>query len=344
VSDSKELLELESWIGRESSYDGVDEVSRNDIRRKLEVFCFDCPLYTDDSVARAHGYRMAIAPSAMIPLWALPAYWSPGVPAIFGPGLVEQDGTVPTLVPMFWQHGVNAASEVAYFEPVYPGDRLRSIVKLAEVKPRKTRLGEGAFLTFETKIVKLTDETVSVRKNTSFRYDKVAESEHELPPKANNADAVTKVETAAVDGTSIDWSAQRAFRDIAIGTETEPFGLWLSYQRIVMSVAVDRMFSGIHHNRDFARAGGLDDIILNTRGYEMILELMLRGWSGLDGRLVKIGPFKMVKSGHPGDTLVSGGRVTGLTPTDRGGIATLEVWVDSPRGRAAVGEAQVALP
>ena len=344
MSRAEEIQELESWIGRESSYDGVDEVSRNDIRRKLETFCFDCPLYTDDSVARAHGYRMAIAPSAMIPLWALPAYWSPGTPSIFGPDLVEQDGTVPTRVPMSWPHGLNAGSEVAYFEPVYPGDRLRSVVKLVEVKPRKTRLGEGAFLTFETKIVKLSGETVSVRKNTSFRYDKVAPSETEPPSKAPVANGETSVESGVAEGASIDWSVQLRFRDVEIGAETARYGLWLSYQRIVMSVAVDRMFSGIHHNRDFARAGGLDDIIFNTRGYEMLLELMLRRWSGLAGRLVKFGPFKMAKSGHPGDTLVAGGRVTRLEPADRGGVATLDVWVDSPRGRGAVGEAQVALP
>jgi hypothetical protein len=245
---------------------------------------------------------------------------------------------------MSWPHGLNAGSEVAYFEPVYPGDRLRSVVKLVEVKPRKTRLGEGAFLTFETKIVKLSGETVSVRKNTSFRYDKVAPSETEPPSKAPVANGETSVESGVAEGASIDWSVQLRFRDVEIGAETARYGLWLSYQRIVMSVAVDRMFSGIHHNRDFARAGGLDDIIFNTRGYEMLLELMLRRWSGLAGRLEKFGPFKMAKSGHPGDTLVAGGRVTRLEPADRGGVATLDVWVDSPRGRGAVGEAQVALP
>ena len=342
MSQTNELQELEGWIGRESTYDGVDEVSRNDIRRKLEVFCFDCPLYTDDVVAQGQGYRMAVAPSAMIPLWALPAYWSPGSPSIFGPDLAEQDGTVPTPMPMFWQHGVNAASEVAYFEPVYPGDRLRSIVKLAEVKPRKTRLGEGAFLTLETTIVKHSGETVSVRKNTSFRYNKTDDVKEPAPKESQAKESVANADAGG--NVPVDWSLQRRFREIAAGDETAPYSIWLSYQRIVMSVAVDRMFSGIHHNREAARAQGLDDIILNTRGYEMILELMLRSWMGLAGRLKKIGPFRMITSGHPGDTLVSSGRVTALQPSDLGGIVTLDVWVDSPRGRAAVGEAQIWLP
>src|SRR5712691_1727281 len=87
------LEETEQWLGRETSFNGVDEVTRGDIRRKLEVYCFDCPLHTDEEVARAHGYRTIIAPAAMVPLWAMPAYWSPGELTIFAPGLPERNGT-----------------------------------------------------------------------------------------------------------------------------------------------------------------------------------------------------------------------------------------------------------
>jgi hypothetical protein len=52
----------------------------------------------------------------------------------------------------------------------------------------------------------------------------------------------------------------------------------------------------------------------------------------------------MRKAGHPGDTLVCGGRVTKLEKTDRGGRVSLAIWVDSSRGRGTLGEATVALP
>ena len=96
-----------------------------------------------------------------------------------------------------------------------------------------------------------------------------------------------------------------------MGDEVPPFSLWLSYQRIVMSVAVDRMFSGIHHNRDQARAAGFSDIIFNTRSYEMLFEVMLRRWMGLDGRLRKLGPFRMTGSSYPDDVVTARARVTG---------------------------------
>ena len=88
-----------------------------------------------------------------------------------------------------------------------------------------------------------------------------------------------------------------------MGDEVPPYHLWLNYQRIVMSVAADRMFSSIHHNRDIAREGGLNDIIFNTKGYETIFEITLRRWMGLDGKIRKVGPFRMVKNSHPGDTI-----------------------------------------
>ena len=338
--------ETSGWIGRETVYDGVDEVSRNDIRRKLEVYCFDCPIHTDDAVARAHGYRMATAPAGLIPLWTLPAYWSPGDAPIFGPGLKEKDGSVRTPLPNLWKNGLNASNEVEFFEPVYPGDRLRTVTKLVEVSPKQTRLGYGAFLVYESVISKLSGEKVAVRRNTSFRYD--ADTRDAAGGRGGRgtqeADPATDVSAASPYNEPIDWSRQRHASDVRPGEDLPTYNVWLSYQRIVMSIAVDRMFSGIHHNRDFAREGGLDDIIFNTRGYDMTIELMLRRWIGLDGRIVKIGPFRMKGAGHPGDTLVCGGRVTGIETAGGRALVTLSIWVDSPRGRGTSGEAVISLP
>ena len=337
------LEELRSWIGREQYSIGVDEVSRNDIRRKLEVYCFDCPLYTDDDVARAHGYRMAVAPSAMIPLWTMPAYWRPGEPSLFGPGKPERDGGMHMTTPKAYASTVNAASEVEYYEPVYPGDRLQSTAKLADVKERETRLGQGVFVTFETRIEKLSGELVALRRNTSFQYDKRVGG-GSGNRDGGQADPIETREEHPAENLGIDWRRQIAWGDAREGDELPPYSVWLSYQRIVMSVAADRMFSGIHHNRDHARAQGLDDIIFNTRGYEYMLEIFLRRWMGLGGRLRKFGPFRMVSNGHPGDTLVCGARVSWVEVKDGAGLVGLDVWVDSPRRRAAQGEAVVSLP
>jgi len=329
---------LQAWIGREHGFAGADAVTRNDIRRKLEVYCFDCPLHYNGAAARAHGYRGLVAPVAMTPLWAMPAYWTPGEPIFYAPGLREKPGGIRTDLPIVYPRGVNTATEWEYFEPLYPGDALEGNWKLVEIKPRQTRLGDGVFLTVETTIVKRSGELVAKNRNTGYRYiEKSGGGEKRDKPAA--------VETSAADVPTeeqADWTRQPRFADVAVGDEAPPYSMWLSYQRIVMSVAVDRMWSGIHHNRDRARSAGFADIIFNTRSYEMMFEVLLRRWIGLDGRIQRLGPFRMTGSSYPEDVITARARVVEIVPTEC--ALKLELLVLNPRGEAARGEAKVILP
>ena len=72
------LAQTRAWLGKETEFVGADRVTLSDIRRKLEVYCFDCPLHYDEGVAQARGYRTIVAPVVMTPLWAMQPYWSPG--------------------------------------------------------------------------------------------------------------------------------------------------------------------------------------------------------------------------------------------------------------------------
>lgn len=338
--------ELQTWIGREHAFSGADAVTRSDIRRKLEVYCFDCPLHYDDDVARAHGYRGLVAPVALTPLWAMPVYWSPGEPVLYRPGVREQAGGIRTDIPVAFQGGVNTATQWEYFEPLYPGDALHGNWRLIEIKPRETRLGNGVFLTVEATIFKHSGELVAKNLNTHFRFTpKAADAPRDKPGEPLPEAATDKASDAAtVTSEPADWSHQLRFDKIALGDEVPPFSMWLSYQRIVMSVAADRMFSGLHHNREQARWRGFRDIIFNTRGYEMMFEVMLRRWIGLDGRIRKLGPFRMTGSSYPGDVVTTRARVVGKTEPPQKGLINVELLALNNRGEAARGEAQVALP
>ena len=336
------LVETRAWLGRETSFQGADQVTLSDIRRKLEVYCFDCPLHYDEKVAQAHGYRTVVAPVVMTPLWAMQPYWSPGEPSPFAPDLREKNGTGRTDIPNPYPKGLNASSEREFYEPVHPGDWLRGVWKLVDIQEKKTSLGEGAFMTTEVSIHKATGELAAIHRTTAFRYYPAADRlEHarSMPRVPNPPPS-----EAPPDNPEIDWSRQLYFDEVNAGDHLPPYGLWLNYQRIVMSVAADRMFSSIHHNRDAAQSGGLDDIIFNTLGYEMVFEITLRRWIGLDGRLKKIGPFKMVKNSHPGDTLICRCTVTEKLAEAGDQLVRLDITVDNPRGEAARGEAIVSLP
>jgi 3-methylfumaryl-CoA hydratase len=336
------LAETRAWLGRETSFIGADEVTLSDIRRKLEVYCFDCPLHSDEIVAQAHGYRTIVAPVTMTPLWAQQPYWSPGEPGPYAPGLREKNGTGRTDIPNPYPKGLNASSEREFYEPVYPGDRLRGSWKLIDIQEKKTGLGEGAFMTTETSIYKLSGELAAIHRTTGFRYYPASERLERAQSAPRGV--VQRSTEPPPENPAVDWSRQLRFEDVNVGDEAPRYGLWLNYQRIVMSVAADRMFSSIHHNRDVAQSGGLEDIIFNTLGYEMVFEITLRRWIGLDGRIKKIGPFKMVKNSHPGDTLMCRCQVTETQEADGDGLIRLDIVVENPRAEAARGEALVSLP
>ena len=342
-SQSDWLEETQKWLGQERAFEGVDEVTRSDIRRKLEVYCFYCPLHYDEAVAKVHGYRTIIAPASMAMLWAMPAYWSPGEPTIYAPGLQEKNGTVRVKIPTPFTKGFNSTSEVEYFEPLYPGDRLRGSSKLSELTPKRTRLGDGVFMTTETRLTKLTGELVAIQRGTAYRYN--LDPGRPKPAEPTPHEQEVKAEPSVKESDlTVDWDRQLSYENVNIGDEVPPYSIWLNYQRIVMSVAVDRMWSSIHHNRDEARAHGLDDIIFNTRGYDMVMEITLRRWIGLDGRINKLGPYRMVKNSHPGDTLTCSARVVNKEVVDNVGRVHLEISVKNPRAEAARGQAVVSLP
>jgi len=342
------LEETSKWLGRELPSTGVDEVSRSDIRRKLEVYCFDCPLHYDDDVAQAHGYRAIPAPVVMTGLWSMGPHWAPGQPPLFPPG--DSESRLPgapegeTHVPMPFARNVQAGSETEYFEPVYPGDRLHGVRKLVEITPKQTRLGNGAFFTFEGRHWKQTGELVSASRSTGYRYDPFPERVEEARTLPREPAPRPTPDPLTWSNPEVDWNLQVAFEDVSAGNEIPPYGLWLSYQRIVMSVAADRMFSPLHHSRDYTRGQGLADIIFNTRGYDIVFEILLRRWIGLDGRVRRMGPFRMTNNSHPGDTITAGGRVESTEARDGEGFVSLDIWIANPRGEAAHGKATVSLP
>ena len=338
------MADLEAMLGKEHALSGVDEVTRSDIRRKLEVYCFDCPLYYDSKVAQAHGYRDIVAPGVMTPLWAMPAYWEPGEPTFYQPGLRDKPGGIRIDLPLVYPKGVNSASEWEFFEPLYPGDRLHGNWRITDIKPRQTRLGDGVFVITDTSIYKETGELVAKNINTNFRYKEAPSASRERPQKETAEPAVKPTGTPAVASDPVDWAKQLRDGDVKVGDFVPPLAMWLSYQRIVMSVAVDRMFSGIHHNREMAQTNGFKDIIYNTRSYEFQFEVMLRRWIGLDGKITRIGPFRMTGSSYPNDTVIAYGKIIERTDDGRDKRIKLEIWCDNDRGEACRGQAEVALP
>ena len=168
--------EAEACVGRQlARFTGADEVTVGDIRRRLEVLAWDCPLHYDEDVARAHGYRTIVAPTAMLMTWSMPPYWQPGDPrpALDDPVLVPP---IPvTKIPAPGEYMFATSSETEYHEPVYPGDRITATAVLSGITRKRLSVGDGAFFVVETTYTKQTGEIVGIERLTVFRYSTAEE-------------------------------------------------------------------------------------------------------------------------------------------------------------------------
>jgi 3-methylfumaryl-CoA hydratase len=154
---------------------GADAVSVGDIRRKLEVIGWDCPLHTDDAAARRHGYDSIVSPVSMARVWAMPAYWSPGQPTL---GTEPMSTPIPaTDIPGEGDTMIATGVRTEHLAPIYSGDRISATAVLRSVTRKNTRLGPGAFLVVETTYTNQRGERVAIETVTLLRFQQLADGE-----------------------------------------------------------------------------------------------------------------------------------------------------------------------
>jgi len=153
--------------------EGADPVSAADIRRKLEVIGFDCPLHTDPECARRLGHPDVISPASMVRVWAMPSYWRPGTPRI----TTEMMSTpiAATAVPGEGDTMMATGMRTEHLASLHPGDRVTATVVLKSITRKTTRVGPGAFMEVETTYRNQDDEVISVETVTLLRYQQQEE-------------------------------------------------------------------------------------------------------------------------------------------------------------------------
>ena len=185
---TKEWDEVVAMVGQEiqggpfgRKVVAIEDVERASIRRFSEPMEMDCPLYHDDDVARAHGYRGIIAPvSSITQPFVDPGQWKPGDPSIFTsaephaqpvrPGSGENPFSSMPGPPA--SAGFATDIEIEYFADVYVGDRLRMEGnKLLSCLPKETSVGRGAFMVFESRCYNQNDELVAVMRRGLYVYN-----------------------------------------------------------------------------------------------------------------------------------------------------------------------------
>ena len=137
----------------------------------------------------------------------------------------------------------------------------------------------------------------------------------------------------------MDWSAQRHWNEVQEGADIPPVAFPLSVYRLVVEAGANRDFNSIHHNSEFARASGADEMYANTGFLLGMWERAVREFIGLDGTIRKIAGFRMRKFNTVGHTVIVRGRVQSK-PGD--GVLELEVWSEVD-GEVTVGPGTVTV-
>ncbi|MGH2588756.1 MAG: MaoC/PaaZ C-terminal domain-containing protein [Dehalococcoidia bacterium] len=138
---------------------------------------------------------------------------------------------------------------------------------------------------------------------------------------------------------------QRYWEDVAEGDELPGFALYLSETKIAEQVSGSQDFYPVHHDREFARAGGHPDIFVNTGFTRAALSRLLTDYVGTDGWVRRLS-YEMRRMNRPGDTMQLRGRVAKKYVADDGDrCVDVELWVQNEReGVTTPATATVMLP
>ena len=144
------------------------------VRRWLDPLEFNCALHYDRAVAQAHGYPDIVAPYASVTGFTNPPLWQPGTTLFDSAERNAQPharSLRPPLPPQAPAITGYFATDMEYdfLRPVVVGELLgRRGPRLIACLPKETKVGRGAFVTFEAETLSSADGEVVARMRFSL--------------------------------------------------------------------------------------------------------------------------------------------------------------------------------
>ena len=142
-----------------------------------------------------------------------------------------------------------------------------------------------------------------------------------------------------------DWTRQRTWDEVSEGDELDPVEIPITVHRLVVEAGANRDFAQIHHNTEVAQGQGAPEMYANNVFIQGWWERCTREFMGLDGRIRKVGPFRMKIFNVVGETSTTKGRVTRKWEDDGDHLVEIEMWTETPKGvSVGPGPVVVSLP
>ena len=137
----------------------------------------------------------------------------------------------------------------------------------------------------------------------------------------------------------------RRFEDVEVGEQLPVVELPLTVYRLVMAAGANRDFNSIHHNTEYARTTGAEEMYANTSFLMSSWERSVRDWMGLSGRIRAIRGFRMRSFNYVGDTLRVLAEVGATRLEGEDGVVELAIRCENSKGvSVGPGTVEVVLP
>lgn len=257
----------------------------------------------------AASAEIEAAPPAMLPVWTMPGM-EPGRPVTAGP---SKDGDLDERVRLEmaglgFSGTLATRAEHRYLRPLVPGDLLSCVSRFVSVSDRRhTSLGDGYFLSYESTYTDEHDAPVGTLSTTlvHFRpHAQITPLAQPLSPRPMERDAPAPP------------------YEIRRGARFDRHRIPLSPTLIVAGAVATRDFYPVHHDRDFARAHGSPDILLNIPTTSGLVARIISEWAA-GSRLMAL-TIRLRGSAHPyqnldfeGEVIASSGTTARISVTAR---------------------------
>ncbi|MBI1885892.1 MAG: hypothetical protein HYS09_06230 [Chloroflexi bacterium] len=137
---------------------------------------------------------------------------------------------------------------------------------------------------------------------------------------------------------------QPYWEDVQVGDDLPGFELEINAKRVFLQISGSQDWYPVHHDPEFAREAGHQDVFMNTGLTQAALVRVVTDWMGDEGFLRKF-YFEMRRQHRPGDVMACKGRVADKYVQDARHFVECEVWAENEReGVTTPGRAWVILP
>ncbi|WP_244928918.1 MaoC/PaaZ C-terminal domain-containing protein [Nocardioides sp. W7] len=137
----------------------------------------------------------------------------------------------------------------------------------------------------------------------------------------------------------------RWFEDVTVGEQLPSVAYPLTVYRLVMAAGTNRDFNSIHHNSEYARSTGAEEMYANTSFLMGTWERCVRDWIGAQGTIRALRGFRMRAFNHVGDTTTVHAEVVATRVEDGIGVVEVAIRCENSKGvTVGPGLVEVTLP